>query len=45
MQEDKNVNHDDILNEIRSFKKFQAEVDSKLHLLEDTIIAGQRNYK
>ena len=41
IQEDTNVNHDNILNEIRSFKKFQAEVESKLCLLEDTIIAGK----
>ena len=40
IQEDTNVNHDDVLNEIRSFKKLQAEVESKLCLLEDTIIAG-----
>ena len=41
IQEDTNVNHDNIFNEIRSFKKFQAEVESKLCLLEDTIIAGK----
>ena len=40
-QEDTNVNHDNILNQIKSFKKFQAEVESKLCLLEDTIIAGK----
>ena len=40
IQEDTNGNHDDVLNEIRSFKKLQAEVESKLCLLEDTIIAG-----
>ena len=40
IQEDTNNNHDDVLNEIRSFKKLQAEVESKLCLLEDTIIAG-----
>ena len=40
-QEDTNVNHDNILNEIKSFKKFQAEVEGKLCLLEDTIIAGK----
>ena len=40
-QEDTNVNHDNILNEIKSFKKFQADVESKLCLLEDTIIAGK----
>ena len=40
-QEDTNVNHDNILNEIKGFKKFQAEVESKLCLLEDTIIAGK----
>ena len=36
IQEDTNVNHDNILNE-----KFQAEIESKLRLLEDTIIAGK----
>ena len=41
IQEDTNVNHDNILNKIRSFKKFLAEVESKLCLLEDTIIAGK----
>ena len=40
-QEDTNVNHDSILNEIKSFRKFQAEVESKLCLLEVTIIAGK----
>ena len=38
-QEDTNVNNDNILNEIKSFKKFQVEVKSKLYLLEDKIIA------
>ena len=38
-QEDTNVNNDNILNEIKSFKKFQVEVKSKLCLLEDKIIA------
>ena len=38
-QEDKNVKHDNILNEIKRFKKFQAEVKSKFYLLEETIIA------
>ena len=38
-QEGRNVNNDNILNEIKSFKKFQVEVESKLCLLEDTIIA------
>ena len=41
IQEDTNVNHDNILNEIRSVKKFQAEFKSKLCLLEDTVIAGK----
>ena len=48
IQEDTNMNHDNILNEIRSFKKFQVKVESKLCLLEDTLIAGkkgQKNYK
>ena len=44
-QEDMNVNHDNILNEMRSFKKIQAEVESKLCLLEDTIIAGKEPSK
>ena len=33
IQEDMNVNHDDVLNEMRGFKKLQAEVESKLCLL------------
>ena len=33
IQEDMNVNHDDVLNEMRSFKKLEAEVESKLCLL------------
>ena len=33
IQEDMNVNHDDVLNEMRSFKKLQTEVESKLCLL------------
>ena len=41
IKEDANVNHDNVLNEIRSVKKFQAEFKSKLCLLEDTIIAGK----
>ena len=41
IQEETNVNHNNILNEIRSFKKFQVEIDSKLCLLEDIIIAGK----
>ena len=48
IQEDTNINDDNILNEIRSFKKFQVKVESKLCLLEDTLIAGkkgQKNYK
>ena len=40
-QKGRNVNNDNILNEIKSFKKFQVEVESKLCLLEDTIIAGK----
>ena len=35
------MNHDDVLNKIKSFKIFQAEVEIKLCLLEDTIIAGK----
>ena len=45
IQEDTNVNHDNILNEIRSFKKFQAEVERKICLLEDTVIAGKEAKK
>ena len=41
IQEDTKLNHDNILNEIKSFKKIQVEVESKLYLLEDTIIAGK----
>ena len=41
IQEETNVNHNNILNEIRSFKKFQVEIESKLCLLEDIIIAGK----
>ena len=44
-QEGKNVNHDNILNEIKSFNRFQAEVNSKLRLLEDTINAGKETSK
>ena len=33
------MNNDNILNEIKSLKKFQVEVESKLCLLEDKIIA------
>ena len=40
-KEDTNVNHDNILSEIKSFKKFQAKVENKLCLLDDTIIAGK----
>ena len=40
-QKGRNVNNDNILNEIKSFKKFQVEVESKLRLLKDTIIAGK----
>ena len=37
------MNHGNILNEIKSFKKIQLEVQSKLwSLLEDTIIAGNK---
>ena len=35
------MSHDNISNEIRSFSKFQVEVESKLCLLKDTIIAGK----
>ena len=36
-----NVNHDNILNKIKSFKIFHVDVESKLWLMEDTIIAGK----
>ena len=39
--EDTNMNHNNTLNKINSFKKFQAEIESKLCLLEDTTIAGK----
>ena len=39
------MNYDNTLNEIKNFKKFQAEVESKLCLLEDTIIAGKEASK
>ena len=42
-QEETNVNHDNILNKQKSFKKCQAEVESKLCSLEDTIIAGKED--
>ena len=35
------MNHNNTLNKINSFKKFQAEIESKLCLLEDTTIAGK----
>ena len=41
-QENTNVNHDNILNEIKSFKKIQRDVESKLCLLEDAFIAGKK---
>ena len=41
-QEDTNLNDDNILNEIKSF---QAEVESKLCLLEDIIIVGKGTSK
>ena len=41
IREDTKLNHDNILNEIKSFKKIQVDVESKLCLLEDTIIAGK----
>ena len=40
-----NVKHDNVLNKIKSFKKFEVEVKSKLCLLEDTIIAGKEASK
>ena len=39
------MNHDNTSNEIKKFKKFQAEVEGKLCLLEDTIIAGKEASK
>ena len=41
-QEDTNLNHDNMLNEIKSFKKFWAQVESKLYFLEDTTTAGKK---
>ena len=41
-QEGKNVNHDNILNEIKSFNRFQAEVNSKLRLLEIQLMQKKR---
>ena len=36
---------DKILNEIKNFKKFQADVENKLSLLEDAIISGKYSFK
>ena len=36
---------DKILNEIKNFKKFQADVENKLSLLEDAIISGKCSFK
>ena len=36
---------DKILNEIKNFKKFQADVQNKLSLLEDAIISGKYSFK
>ena len=41
-QEGENVNHDNILNEIKSFNRFQAEVNSKLRLLEIQLMQKKR---
>ena len=41
-QEDTNLNHDNMLNEIKSFKKFWAQVESKLFFLKDTTTAGKK---
>ena len=45
IQEDTNVNHDNILNEIRSFKIFQAKIESKLCLLDDKLWQEKRPKK
>lgn len=42
-QKDKSVNHGNILNTIKGTKNFHAEVESKLCLLEDTIIPGKES--
>ena len=36
---------DKILNDIKNFKKFQADVENKLSLLEDAIISGKYSFK
>ena len=36
---------DKILNEIKIFRKFQADVENKLSLLEDAIISGKYSFK
>ena len=36
---------DKILNEIKNFKKFQADVENKLSLLEDAIISGKYYFR
>ena len=36
---------DKILNEIKNFKKFQADVQNKLSLLKDAIISGKYSFK
>ena len=44
-QADMNVNHDNVLNEIKSLKEYKADVESKLCLLEDANIAGKEASK
>ena len=45
-QEDiSSIQSDKILNEIKNFKKFQADVQNKLSLLEDAIISGKYSFK
>ena len=45
-QEDiSSIQSDKILNEIKNFKKFQADVENKLSLLEDVIINGKYSFK
>ena len=39
------MNHDNILNEIKSCKKFRAKVESNLCLLEHAIIAEKKAKK
>lgn len=45
-QEDINfVTFDNILNKIKSFNKFQVDVEIKPYLLKDAIISGKAGFK